>query len=115
MSCGARASAVLLIGARDLSAQLVDIGEEYGIGGVPLCRVHADGIVVPLGWTLSDSRPPADEFEPELVLIDDASSDSPEAFRLPEIEEEAEEDMEEAAGGEIPPLLSRAFRAAGLD
>lgn len=105
-----------MIGARDLSAQLVDIGEEYGIGGVPLCRAHADAVVVPLGWTLSDSRSPA--AEPELVLIDDAASGSPGSsgvLRLPPIEEAEEEDMEEAAGGEIPPLLSRAFRAAGLD
>lgn len=120
VSCGARASAVLLIGARDLSAQLVDIGEEYGIGGVPLCRAHADAVVVPLGWTLADSRSPAgeDEFEPELVLVDDASSDSPEssgALRLPSLGEADEEELEESAGGEIPPLLSRAFRAAGLD
>jgi len=52
------------------------------------------------------------------VLIDDAASGSPDSsgvLRLPPIEEAEEEDMEEAAGGEIPPLLSRAFRAAGLD
>ncbi|WP_419927842.1 DUF3499 family protein [Candidatus Poriferisocius sp.] len=113
--CGERATAILLINAQELSAQIVGIHEDTGIAGVPLCRAHADAIVVPLGWTLSDSRPPADEFEPELVLIDDASSDSSEAFRLPEMEEEAEDDMEDAAVGEVPPLLSRAFRAAGLD
>ena len=113
VSCGERASAVLLIGARDLSAQLVDIGEEYGIGGVPLCRAHADAVVVPLGWTLADSRSPAPE--PELVLIDDGSSGSSGALRLPTVEEADQDDMEEAAVGEIPPLLSRAFRAAGLD
>ena len=115
VSCDKRASGILLINAQELSAQIVGIHEDTGIAGVPLCRVHADGIVVPLGWTLSDSRPPADEFEPELVLIDDASSESSEAFRLPEMEEEAEDDMEDAAVGEVPPLLSRAFRAAGLD
>ena len=104
-----------MINAQDLSAQIVGIQEDTGIAGVPLCRVHGDGIVAPLGWTLSDTRPPADEFEPELVLIDDASSDSSEQFRLPEMEEEVEEDMEDAAVGEVPPLLSRAFRAAGLD
>ena len=116
VSCGERASAILLIGARDLSAQLVDIGEEYGIGGVPLCRAHADAVVVPLGWTLADSRSPAPE--PELVLIDDGTSDSSGssgALRLPTVEEADQEDMEAAAVGEIPPLLSRAFRAAGLD
>ncbi|MCY3888963.1 MAG: hypothetical protein OXG50_03585 [bacterium] len=115
MLCNERATAILLINAQDLSVQIVGIHEDTGIAGVPLCRVHADGIVVPLGWTLSDSRPPADEFEPELVLIDDASSDSSEDFRLPEMEDETEEDMEDAAVGEVPPLLSRAFRAAGLD
>ena len=113
--CDQRATAILLMNARELSAQIVGIHEATGIAGVSLCRVHADGIAVPLGWTLSDSRPAADEFEPELVLIDDASSDSPEAFRLPEMEDEVEEDLEDAAGGEVPPLLSRAFRAAGLD
>lgn len=113
--CDECATAILLIKAQDLSAQIVGIREDTGVAGVPLCRVHADGIVVPLGWTLSDSRPPADEFEPELVLIDVASSDTSEDFRLPEMEEEAEQDMEDAAVGEVPPLLSRAFRAAGLD
>ena len=115
VSCDKRASGILLINAQELSAQIVGIHEDTGIAGVPLCRVHADGIVVPLGWTLSDTRPPADEFELELVLIDDASSDSSEGFRLPEMEDEVEEDLENAAVGEVPPLLSRAFRAAGLD
>ena len=119
-TCGERASALLLINAREQSAQLVDIGEEIGIAGVPLCRVHANGVVVPLGWTQADSRSPAEEaeFEPELVLINDAHSQSsgyPGALRLPDREEADEEDMEESAVGEIPPLLSRAFRAAGLD
>ena len=115
--CGERATAILLINAQDLSAQIVGIHEDTGIAGVPLCRVHADGIVVPLGWTLSDSRPPAEEpeFEPELVLIDDASTDSSDDFRLPEMEDEVEDDLDDAAVGEVPPLLSRAFRAAGLD
>ena len=116
-TCGERASASLLINARDLSAQLVDIQEDTGIAGVPLCRSHADGVVVPLGWTLADSRTPYEEseFEPELVLVDDAASESPEPFRLPDMEAAAVEDMEDAAVGEVPPLLSRAFRAAGLD
>ena len=116
-TCGARATAVLLINARELSVQIVDIREDTGIVGVPLCRAHADGVVVPLGWTLADMRPPVDEsdFEPELVLVDDAASDPPVALRLPSVEEAVEEDLEEAAGGEVPPLLSRAFRAAGLD
>ena len=116
-TCGARASALLLINARDLSAEIVGIREDTGIAGVPLCRAHADSLAVPLGWTLSDSRPPVEEseFEPELVLVDDNASDPPEAFRLPDWEEEVEEDMEDAAVGEVPPLLSRAFRAAGLD
>lgn len=120
VSCGARASAILLINARDLAAHVVDIGEHTGVAGVPLCRAHADAVVVPLGWTLSDTRSPAgeNEFEPELVLVDDASSDSPESsgtLPLPTMGEADEEELEEAAGGEIPPLLSRAFRAAGLD
>ncbi len=105
-----------MIGARELAAHLVDIHEERGIGGVPLCRAHADAVVVPLGWTLADSRSPA--TEPELVLIDDGASDSSGSsgpLRLPTMEEADEEDMEEAAVGEVPPLLSRAFRAAGLD
>ncbi len=116
VSCGKRASAILLIGARELAAHLVDIHEERGIGGVPLCRVHADAVVVPLGWTLADSRSPA--TEPELVLVGDGasgSSDSSGPLRLPTMEEVDEEEMEEAAVGEVPPLLSRAFRAAGLD
>ena len=119
-ACGARASAILLINARELAAQVVDIREHDGVAGVPLCRAHADAVVVPLGWTLADSRSPAgeSEFEPELVLIDDDSSDSAGSsgtLRLPTMEEVDEEDLEEAAVGEIPPLLSRAFRAAGLD
>ena len=114
-TCGARASAILLINARDLSAEIVDIREDTGIAGVPLCRAHADSLAVPLGWTLSDMRSPVEDFEPELVLIDDDASGPPEAFRLPDREEAALEDMEDAAVGEVPPLLSRAFRAAGLD
>ncbi len=116
-TCGERASASLLINARDLSAQVVDIQEDTGIAGVSLCRSHADGIVVPLGWTQADSRTPFEEseFEPELVLVDDVSSESSEALRLPDMEESDLEDMEDAAVGEVPPLLSRAFRAAGLD
>ena len=114
--CSEPASAILLINARDLSAQIVDIQEDTGIAGVPLCRVHADAVVVPLGWTLEDLRTQAPE--PELVLLDDAASDQPESSgprRLPTMEEADEEDMDEAAVGEVPPLLSRAFRAAGLD
>ncbi len=116
-TCSARATAVLLINARELSVQIIDIREDTGIVGVPLCRAHADGVVVPLGWTLADMRPPVEEsdFEPELVLVDNAASDPPVALRLPAVEEAVEEDLEEAAGGEVPPLLSRAFRAAGLD
>ena len=111
---------MLLINARELSAQVVDIREDTGIGGVPLCRPHADAVVAPLGWTQADLRPPAEEadFEPELVLIDDNDSDSsgyPGALRLPDMDEADDDDMEDAAVGEIPPLLSRAFRAAGLD
>lgn len=114
--CSEPASAILLINARDLSAQIVDIQEDTGIAGVPLCRVHADAVVVPLGWTLEDLRTQAPE--PELVLLDDAASDQPESSgprRLPTMDEADEEDMDEAAVGEVPPLLSRAFRAAGLD
>lgn len=121
VSCGEHASAVLLINARELSAHVVDIQEEANIGGVRLCRVHADAVAVPLGWTQTDNRSPAAEqveFEPELVLVEDAPSNSsgyPGALRLPEVAEAEEEDMEDAAVGEVPPLLSRAFRAAGLD
>ncbi|WP_419845483.1 hypothetical protein [Candidatus Poriferisocius sp.] len=94
----------------------MDIQEDTGIAGVRLCRMHADAVVVPLGWTLEDSRTRAPE--PELVLLDDAASDSSGssgARRLPTMDEAEEEDMDEAAVGEVPPLLSRAFRAAGLD
>lgn len=114
--CGERASAALLINARDLSAQVMDIGEEAGIAGVPLCRAHADGVVVPVGWAQADLRSPY--AEPELVLVDDADSDSPDQpqpLRLPNAMEAVDDGEEEAAGGEVPPLLSRAFRAAGLD
>ena len=116
-TCCERASASLLINARDLAAQVVDISEETGIAGVSLCRSHADEIVVPLGWTQADLRTPFEEseFEPELVLVDDPPSGSPEALRLPDMEEADLGDMEDAAVGEVPPLLSRAFRAAGLD
>ena len=111
VSCGERATAILLINARELSAHIVDIDEDTGVVGVPLCRAHADAIVVPLGWTQSDSRSPEEEaeFEPELVLVGDAPAGPQGAL------EAIEEDMEEAAVGEVPPLLSRAFRAAGLD
>ena len=108
--CGETASAALLINARELTAHLVDIDEETAIDGVPLCRHHADAVVVPVGWSLVDSRSPAPE--PELVLLDDAPSDEPEALELPKA---VEDDEEDAAVGEVPPLLSRAFRAAGLD
>lgn len=120
VSCGEPASALLLINARDLAAHLVDIREETGNVGVLLCRGHANAVVVPVGWTLADSRLPVEEaeFEPELVLIDDGPSESSGysgALRLPEIAAADEEGMDEAAVGEVPPLLSRAFRAAGLD
>lgn len=108
--CGEIASAALLINARELSAHLVDIHEESGLDGVPLCRRHADAVVVPVGWSLADSRSPAPE--PELVLVDDTPADEPEP---PKLLNAAEDDEEEAAVGEVPPLLSRAFRAAGLD
>jgi len=133
-TCCERATALLLINARELSAQIVDIreGEDAGMVGVPLCRDHADGTVVPLGWTLADLRSPAETsaFEPELVLVDAAVSEPAEALGLPEMEETASKDvvsedlgseeaaseeMEDMAVGEVPPLLSRAFRAAGLD
>jgi len=116
VSCGEPASAVLFINARELAAQLVDAGDDSSAVGVLLCRAHADAVVVPLGWTKADSR--SSPSEPDLVLIDEAASDSADSsgtLRLPVAEEEAETDLEEAAGGEIPPLLSRAFRAAGLD
>ena len=117
VSCGEPASAVLFINARELAAQLVDAGDDSSAVGVLLCRAHADAVVVPLGWTKADSR--SSPSEPDLVLIDEAASDSADGasgtLRLPVVEEEAETDLEEAAGGEIPPLLSRAFRAAGLD
>lgn len=124
VSCGERASAFLLINARELSAHVVDIREDTGIAGVSLCRTHADAVVVPLGWTQADLRTPVEEteFEPELVLVDDEPSDSsrkPGAFQFPDVndadEYDDEDDIEEEAVGEIPPLLSRAFRAAGLD
>ena len=79
---------------------------------------------MPVGWTLTDLRSPPTEaepepeaidesesvpsFEPELVLIDDRSNGSQDA------DEASEVDMQEVVG-EVPPLLSRAFRAAGLD
>ncbi|WP_419925165.1 hypothetical protein [Candidatus Poriferisocius sp.] len=120
VSCGEPASALLLINARELAAHLVDLGEETGVVGVPLCRGHSDAVIVPVGWTQTDSRSPVEEadFEPELILIDEDPSEPPGqtgAHRLPEMEEADEDDMDEAAVGEIPPLLSRAFRAAGLD
>ena len=116
-TCCERATAILLINARELRAEIVCIGDDPGIAGVALCRAHADGVVVPLGWTLTDSRPPVEEteIEPELVLIDDATSGSPKALKLPISEEADAEDVEDAAVGEVPPLLSRAFRAVGLD
>ena len=115
-TCGERATAILLINARELSAEIVDIREDTGIVGVSLCRAHADGVAVPLGWAQADLRPPVEEseFEPELVLVDAAASEPTEALELPGIDG-AVEDMEDAAVGEVPPLLSRAFRAAGLD
>ena len=108
--CGEIASAALLINARELTAHLVDIDEETAIDGVPLCRHHADAVVVPVGWSLIASRSPAPE--PELVLVDDTPADEPEP---PKLLDAVEEDEEDAAVGEVPPLLSRAFRAAGLD
>jgi len=116
-TCGERATAVLLINARELSVQIVDIREDPGVVGVALCCAHAGGTVAPLGWTLADLRSPAEAFEcePELVLVEAAPSEPPEARRLPERGEAVPEDMEDAAVGEVPPLLSRAFRAAGLD
>ena len=46
------------------------------------------------------------------MLVDDTPADEPEP---PKLLNAAEDDEEEAAVGEVPPLLSRAFRAAGLD
>ncbi len=125
--CAEPASAILLINARDLSAHVADLSDETSATGVPLCSVHADGVVVPTGWTQEDMRSPIVpiEAEPELVLLDDARSDRAEADddlvlfddvspASPE-PSETEEDLEEATGGEVPPLLSRAFRAAGLE
>lgn len=114
--CGEPASAVLLINARDLAVQLVDVGDDAIVAGVPLCRAHADAVVVPLGWTKADSR--SLPSGPDLVLVDEAAADSTDSsgtLRLPVVEEDFETDMEDTAVGEIPPLLSRAFRAAGLD
>ncbi|WP_419918033.1 DUF3499 family protein [Candidatus Poriferisocius sp.] len=120
--CAEPASAALLINARELSAHVVDIREETSITGVPLCGGHADGVVVPSGWTQQDMRSPVviAEKEPELVLLDDARSDRSEEELIlfddaRSDRSEAEEEVAEAAGGEVPPLLKRAFRAAGLD
>ena len=120
VSCAERASAILLINARDLSAQVVDIAEDTGIAGVLLCRTHADAVAVPVGWTQADLRPPAEEpdFEPELVLIDDDTPDAteaPGAFSFPDKAIDDDDDLDDEVLGEVPPLLSRAFRAAGLD
>ena len=116
-TCGNQATASLLINARDLSAQIVDSSEDTGVAGVSLCRAHADGIVVPLGWTQADLRSPVEEFEsePELVLVDDGPNAFPATLRLPDEDGSVEDEIEDDAGGEVPPLLSRAFRAAGFD
>ncbi|WP_420638915.1 DUF3499 family protein [Candidatus Poriferisocius sp.] len=126
VSCGEPATAALFINARELVAQIVDITDEAGIDGVPLCRAHADAVIAPVGWTQEDLRSPFSpvEFEPELTLIDDVAPESPElpdVVPLPRMESidgarlDGDDDLNDEAVGEVPPLLSRAFRAAGLD
>ncbi len=125
--CGTVASAILFINARELTAQLVDLDSTSSGGGVPLCKSHADAVVVPQGWELRDLRTPA--FEPEFDLdpkaapaittVSSANADvantEPELTSdLPVLEETASQ-ADPTPNKEATPLLNRAFRAAGLN
>ncbi|MCY4258399.1 MAG: DUF3499 family protein [bacterium] len=113
--CSATASAVLFINARELTVQLVDLDVTSDVGGVPLCKAHADAVVVPQGWELRDLRTPA--FEPEFDAEPTAELHPLEfpnheiaAPTKPAIQPEDTSETKDAT-----PMLSRAFRAAGLD
>ncbi len=120
--CSATASAVLFINARELTVQLVDLDVTSDVGGVPLCKAHADAVVVPQGWELRDLRTPA--FEPEFDADEPEFDAEPTAelhpLEFPSHEIAAPtkpaiqpEDTSETK--DATPMLSRAFRAAGLD
>ena len=120
--CSATASAVLFINARELTVQLVDLDVTSDVGGVPLCKAHADAVVVPQGWELRDLRTPA--FEPEFDADEPEFDAEPTAelhpLEFPNHEIAAPtkpaiqpEDTSETT--DATPMLSRAFRAAGLD
>lgn len=58
VGCGEPAACVLLMAAQEREAWLVGPDHEFALDGVCLCVVHADRITVPLGWSLTDERPP---------------------------------------------------------
>jgi hypothetical protein len=77
---------------------------------MPLCRIHADRIKVPVGWELADQRAP----EPEAVAAPSepnagAAEDAAPLFAPRSRPEPAEMPQPEPAPSS---LLERAFRAA---
>ncbi|WP_419854983.1 DUF3499 family protein [Candidatus Poriferisodalis sp.] len=81
---------------------------------MPLCRVHADRIKVPVGWELDDQR--ASEPEPVVAASEPsaAAAESAEPLFKPRSRPEpAEMPQPEPDREPAPPsLLERAFRAA---
>lgn len=59
VGCGDPAACVLLMATQECHAWLVGTDHDFSAEGVALCATHADRITVPLGWTLTDERPPA--------------------------------------------------------
>ena len=86
--CADQTRALLLFDPAAGTARLLDVVDDL-IGSVPLCDVHADGVQVPSGWTLSDERTEQPEGVALLLGVTDDEASEPE----PE-----------------SPLLKRAFR-----
>lgn len=55
-SCANEASVVLSFSPVRATAWLTDISEKRPADGIVLCRKHANGITVPMGWQLVDNR-----------------------------------------------------------
>ncbi len=77
---------------------------------VPLCRVHADRITVPVGWEFEDRRMPA----PDPVAPPPSEPPAPlfESRSRPEPSESSESPQAVESEPAPPSLLERAFRAA---
>ncbi|MXW41804.1 MAG: DUF3499 family protein [Acidimicrobiia bacterium] len=124
--CSNVASSVLFINARALTAQLVDLDAASIVGGVPLCTIHGNAVVVPQGWELRDMRTPAYEADFKTQSTADIKPEpakEPEPatklVRIPILNSETEDFLEDTptdvSANNTTPMLSRALRAAGFD